>query len=89
MHEPLALVGEWLRKVVPGYYQYHAIPGNLDRLSRLWASVATALADHLAAPEPTWRSPWDRLRRLLDRWIPPPRVLHPYPEARFAASHPR
>jgi hypothetical protein len=43
MHEPAADVGAWLRKVVAGYYRYHAIPGNIDRLSifgqrlrRLW-----------------------------------------------------
>ena len=32
MHEPLADVGAWLRKVVNGYYRYHAVPGNIDRL---------------------------------------------------------
>jgi hypothetical protein len=26
MHEPVAPVGEWLRLVVSGYYQYHAVP---------------------------------------------------------------
>ena len=31
-HEPIARVGEWLRKVTTGYYQYHAVPGNLPRL---------------------------------------------------------
>src|SRR5215813_8567041 len=43
MHEPVAAVGEWLQKVVVGYYQYHAVPGNTDRLRvfgqrlrRLW-----------------------------------------------------
>src|SRR5580658_8670479 len=46
MHEPVASVGEWLQKVVLGYYQYHAVPGNLDhlrvfmhRLRRLWRMV--------------------------------------------------
>ena len=33
MHEPIPLIGEWLKKVLIGYYQYHAIPGNLDRMS--------------------------------------------------------
>jgi hypothetical protein len=32
---------------------------------------------------------WDRLNPLLDRWIPMPRVLHPYPDKRFDAIHPR
>src|SRR6476661_2509609 len=46
MHEPVASVGAWLQKVVVGYYQYHAVPGNLDRLRifgqrlrRLWRLV--------------------------------------------------
>src|SRR6266540_2383165 len=45
-HEPSALVGEWLKKVTLGYYQYHAVPGNLDRLRvfmhrlrRLWRAI--------------------------------------------------
>jgi group II intron reverse transcriptase/maturase len=89
MHEPIPLVGAWVRKVVTGYDQYHAIPGNLDRLSvfhhrlrRLWARLLGRRSQR------GW-IPWQRLGPLLDRWIPPPRVLHPYPEQRFAARHPR
>ena len=88
-HEPVPLVGEWVKKVLTGYYQYHAIPGNLDRLSvfrrrlrRLWASVIRRRSQR-------GRAPWQRLGPLLDRWLPHPRVLHPYPLQRFAASHPR
>jgi len=29
------------------------------------------------------------MRKLIEYWIPKPRVLHPYPETRFAATHPR
>ena len=29
MHEPVAHVGQWLKRVVDGYYRYHAVPGNL------------------------------------------------------------
>jgi hypothetical protein len=32
---------------------------------------------------------WDRLSRLVERWIPVARVLHPYPMQRFDATHPR
>ena len=32
-HEPIASVGAWLQKVTSGYYQYHAVPGNLPRLT--------------------------------------------------------
>ncbi len=88
-HEPIALVGEWLRKVITGYYQYHAVPGNLPRLylfrwrlRRLWWHALSRRGQRR-------RVPLDRLNRLVERWIPVPRVLHPYPMARFDASHPR
>ena len=40
MHAPIATVGEWLRSVLRGYYQYHAVPGNLAVLSRFRHQVA-------------------------------------------------
>jgi hypothetical protein len=89
MHEPLSRVGEWVQKVLTGYYQYHAIPGNLDRLSvfrhrlrRLWRTVLRRRSQR------GWMN-WLRLSRKLDRWTPSPRVLHPYPAQRFAANPPR
>jgi RNA-directed DNA polymerase len=89
MHEPVASVGEWLRKVVSGYYRYQAVPGNLEqlrvfarRLCRLWRRV-------LGRRSQKGTLPWDRLTPIFDRWIPVPRVLHPYPTIRFFATHPR
>ena len=32
MHQPLAQVGKWLRSVVQGYFNYHAVPGNFASL---------------------------------------------------------
>jgi group II intron reverse transcriptase/maturase len=88
-HAPSAQVGEWLKKVVHGYYQYHAVPGNLSQLNifrhrvrRLWRAVLVRRSQRAEMN-------WQRLSRLLERWIPPPRVLHPYPQVRFAARHPR
>jgi group II intron reverse transcriptase/maturase len=89
MHAPTAQVGEWLKQAVQGYYQYHAVPGNLKqlgvfrhRLCRLWRSILNRRSQR-------GEKPWKRLTPLLERWIPFPRVLHPYPQARFAARHPR
>ena len=46
MHESVPQTGEWLQRVVTGYYQYHAVPGNIRplslfrvRLCRLWRHV--------------------------------------------------
>ena len=88
MHEPVADVGAWLRKVVNGYYRYHAVPGNIVRLSvfgqrlrRLWRLILRRRSQRPMS--------WNRTTRIFQRWIPAPRVLHPYPIARFFATHPR
>src|SRR5450631_3564944 len=88
MHDRMAEVGAWLRKVVLGYYQYHAVPGNTTqlrifklRVCRLWQSVLVRRSQRA-------QMRWERFTPVLNRWIPPPRVLHPYPDARFSATHP-
>jgi len=89
MHEPVGVVGEWLKRVVQGYYRYHAVPGNIvvlgkfrDRLCMLWRQALRRRSQR--------RKPgWDRLRPTFERWIPRPQILHPYPDVRFDATHPR
>ncbi len=87
-HDPVAQTGAWLRAVVQGYFNYHAVPGNIDslcafryRFARLWRSV-------LLGRSQRQNLTWAKLRKLADRWIPQPRVLHPYPRIRFEAIHP-
>jgi RNA-directed DNA polymerase len=88
MHDPIAQTGAWLRSVVQGYFNYHAVPGNIDslgafryRVTRLWRSV-------LFSRSQRQNLNWAKMRKLADRWIPQPRVLHPYPRVRFDAIHP-
>lgn len=93
MHAPIAQVGEWLRSVLRGYYQYHAVPGNLSVLSRFRRSVARLW--HRTLCQRSQRRPsWQKLSPVFDHWLPIPHAVHPYPDARFdarrlAASHPR
>lgn len=89
MHEPIARTGPWLRSIVQGYFNYHATPGNTDSLSvfryrviRLWRTL-------LIRRGQKHNLTWVRMRKLADRWIPQPRVLHSYPRVRFDAMHPR
>jgi RNA-directed DNA polymerase len=88
-HVPIAQVCDWLRKVTPGYYLCHAVPGNLNRLTifrhrlaRLWRLV-------LQQRSQRGRLSWERMHQLLARWIPVRRAMHPYPRDRFDANHPR
>ena len=89
MHEPVAETGKWLKSVVQGYFNYYAVPGNTDclrvfrwRVTRLWRQVLIRRGQRGYLN-------WARMRRLEARWVPYPRVLHPYPGVRFDAIHPR
>jgi group II intron reverse transcriptase/maturase len=88
-HHRTIEVGAWLRKVVLGYYQYHAVPGNTGQLRVFMCRVRWLWRGVLIRRSQRARVKWDRLNSLSDRWIPTPRVLHPYPDSRFAATHPR
>lgn len=41
-YEPVAVVGRWLRKVLQGYLNYHAVPDNLRRLGGFCWEVGRA-----------------------------------------------
>jgi len=88
-HHRTTEVGAWLRKVVLGYYQYHAVPGNSTQLRIFCRRVCWLWRSVLVRRSQRAQVRWDRLTPLLNRWIPQPRILHPYPDARFAATHPR
>ena len=86
-HDPVPQTGEWLKSVVQGYFNYHAVPGNLshlgvfrERLSRFWRHTLRRRSQKSGLS-------WERFHRLLEQWIPRPRVLHPWPEIRFAVRN--
>jgi group II intron reverse transcriptase/maturase len=89
MHDQTAQTGEWLQSVVQGYFNYHAVPGNLSRLCIFRNRVIRLWRWALRRRGQKRRPNWARMSRLAQRWLPVPRALHPYPAARFAAHHPR
>jgi RNA-directed DNA polymerase len=89
MHDQTAQTGEWLQSVVQGYFNYHAVPGNLSRLCIFRNRVIRLWRGALRRRGQKRRPNWARMSRLAQRWLPVPRALHPYPAARFAAHHPR
>ena len=88
MHDPVAPVGEWLKSVLNGYYQYHAVPGNLSVLKRFRRQVARYWF-HALGQRSQRRPTWEKLGKRFDHWLPDPQVVHEFPDARFDASHPR
>ena len=88
-HEPVQQTGEWLRSVVQGYFNYHAVPGNGRGMGKFREQVEHYWRLALQRRSQKGRMTWDRFRPLAQRWIPVQRVLHPFPRERFDAIHPR
>lgn len=89
MHEPPAQTGEWLRSVVQGYFNYHAIPGNRRRLCAFRSNVVRHWRGALARRSQKARLSWTRMRELIRCYIPTVHLVHPFPSVRFDAMHPR
>jgi hypothetical protein len=89
MHDPVEQTGKWLQSIIQGYFNYHAVPGNMQRLKVFRERVLRHWRRALRRRSQTHRPNWARILRLVNHWLPQPRILHPYPDARFAASHPR
>jgi group II intron reverse transcriptase/maturase len=88
-HDPIAQTGGWLTQVVRGYFNYHAVPGNLRRLYAFRRETARHWLFALRRRSQRSRWTWERFADLLDRYLPAPRILHPYPLERFCAKYPR
>ncbi len=89
MHDPVPQTGKWLQSVVQGHFNYYAVPGNLASLGVFRDRVLVAWWRALGRRTQRHRISWTRTLGLAQRWLPQPRTLHPFPDARFAASHPR
>ncbi|XLX38603.1 hypothetical protein ACK25U_12555 [Ectopseudomonas mendocina] len=74
-----------LTRVVSGYLNYHAVPGNLIRLGGFRSAVCRLWRQALKRRSQRNRLQWSRFGRLADIYIPKPRTAHPYPEERFAS----
>ena len=88
-HDPIASVGKWLHSVVQGWFNYHAVPGNMDSLNSFRSQVIRYWVRALRRRGQRRPMTWARFLRLVAVWIPSARILHPHPNVRFDAIHPR
>jgi len=89
MHDPIEQTGKWLRSVVNGYFNYHAIPGNMHQMNAFRRRLIRQWRWALCRRSQRGYITWARINQLAEQWLPTPRVLHPYPSVRFAVNHPR
>lgn len=85
MHEGTAQQGAWLKRVVGGWFNYHAVPTNGQRLKTFRIEVQRLWWQALRRRSQTPRKLWIKINRLVQTWLPKPRILHPWPEQRFDA----
>jgi RNA-directed DNA polymerase len=90
IHADLAETGAWLSSVYQGWCQYYAVPGNYECLGRFQKALQTMWLRLLRRRSQRGkRLTWKKFTKICNRWIPNPRILHPYPEQRFARKHQR
>ena len=89
MHWPISEQGRWLRQVVTGFFNYHAVPTNSRALAAFRHHVMTLWRRTLRRRSQKDQTTWDRIAHLAEEWLPKPRILHPWPNVRFAVKHPR
>src|ERR1700741_4382545 len=83
MHDPIPEVGQWLRSVVGGHFRYYGVPMNNPALTAFRFQVGWHWYRTLSRRSQNGHVLWDRMRRLITRWLPLPTVCHPYPLRRM------
>jgi group II intron reverse transcriptase/maturase len=85
MHDPIPEQGRWLARVLQGHYEYYAVPDNIEAMRGFRERVIRHWRHALSRRSQKGRLTWERTRCLADRWLPQPRILHPWPNVRFDA----
>jgi group II intron reverse transcriptase/maturase len=83
LHDPIPQVGAWLGAVVRGHVRYYGVPMNGLAIARFRFLVGGLWHRALVRRSQTGHVSWERMRRLVERWLPPARVCHPYPLRRL------
>lgn len=86
MHNPVPEQGAYLRSVVAGHMRYYGVPMNSaaigafrEKVCRLWMKVLKRRSDKHSLT-------WDRMKRLIARYIPDTRICHPHPSERLSVT---
>jgi group II intron reverse transcriptase/maturase len=89
MHLPIPEQGKWLMRVVTGYFNYYAVPTNYRSLVRFRDGLTRSWRQILGRRSQKGTVTWQAMRAIVERWLPRPCIIHPWPSERFAVRHPR
>jgi len=83
LHSPVREQAAYVRAVVLGHTRYYGVPMNSAAIGAFRHAVGRVWWRVLRRRSQRHRLPWRRMRVVLDRWLPPARICHPYPLVRL------
>jgi hypothetical protein len=86
MHAPIKEVGSWLKSVVTGHYQYYGVPGNYEAMNDFRYLVYWHWRRVLTRRSQKGQINWARMNRIINRWLPRPRICQQHPLARIGVN---
>ena len=86
MHKPIPEQGTWLRQMLLGHYQYYGVPLNGRQLGNFRRQIENIWQRTLSRRSQKGEVTWERMRRLIDHWLPPPRICQPHPGQRIGVT---
>jgi RNA-directed DNA polymerase len=86
MHQAIPEQGRWLAQVIRGYFAYHAVPSNFPALSAFRHHIKRLWLRTLRRRSQKDKFTWERITGLANDFLPQPKILHPWPNARFAVA---
>jgi group II intron reverse transcriptase/maturase len=89
MHHPIPEQGKWLRQIIHGHLAYFAVPTNSRAIRAFRHGVVELWRRTLRRRSQKDGYTWERMEKLVNDWLPKPKILHPWPNVRFAVKHPR
>ena len=86
LHGSVPETGSWLKAVLTGHYRYYGVPRNYRALSVFRWRVVDLWRRSLSRRSGKSRITWEKMGQLEQRWLPRPRIMHPYPSQRLCVT---
>lgn len=86
LHWPVPKIGAWLGSVVRGHVRYYGVRDNGPAISSFRHWVGWLWGRAMRRRSQADRTSAERLRTLVDRWLPPAKICHPWPHQRLAVT---
>jgi RNA-directed DNA polymerase len=83
MHDSIQDVGQWLKTVITGHYRYYGVPGNYEAMNIFRHSIGQLWIRSLKRRSQKVTITWEKMGKLIDRWLPKPHICHEYPSERI------